>query len=77
MELVSAKRAISLAFLVMLMALALPASPCGATASLLKKNGSTTHCYGRTDECLVADDYADLEFMMGSEMSRMLAGDKI
>jgi hypothetical protein len=67
---VKAKRAISVAFLVMLIALALPASPCGATTtSLLKKNGSNNHCNGR------ADDYVDLGFMMGSGMSRMLAED--
>jgi hypothetical protein len=75
---VKAKRALSVAFLVMLIALALPASPCGATTtSLLKKNGSNNHCNGRTDECLIADDYVDLGFMMGSGMSRMLAEDPI
>ena len=77
---VRSKMDISLAFLVMLMALALAlhASPCGATAtSSLKMNGSTTQCNARTDEFLVADDNADLESMIGWGRSRMLDDDSI
>jgi hypothetical protein len=76
---IKAKRALSVAFLVlMLIALALPASPCGATTtSLLMKNGSNNHCNGRTNECLIAEDYVDLGFMMDSGMSRMLAEEPI
>ncbi|KAG7982344.1 hypothetical protein I3843_04G047600 [Carya illinoinensis] len=78
MEIEIKKSVLSLAFVALLMVVPPPPAwpTCAATASSLLKttsNATTIRCNGLVDECLVMHDhYIDLEFMMGSEITRIL-----
>ncbi|KAG7982340.1 hypothetical protein I3843_04G047200 [Carya illinoinensis] len=78
MEIEIKKSVLSLAFIALLMVLPPPPAwpTCAATASsLLKTNNNVTtniRCNGFKDECFATHEYIDLEFMMGSEIARML-----